>query len=116
MPRYQGSTTARGYGSQHQALRNRLLAQWKPGDPCARCGMPMWHRWRVTAEGKRVTALHLDHNDARTGYRGLSHDTCNLRDGQRKTTVINRARGITQRQLAAIRYRQWLAAGRPARR
>jgi|SwirhisoilCB1_FD_contig_31_10443577_length_746_multi_5_in_0_out_0_1 hypothetical protein len=113
MPRYQGTTTARGYGSSHQALRARLLAAWKPGQPCARCGQPMWHRWKLDQYGRRVTALHLGHTDDRRGYTGLEHDTCNLRDGQAKTTVINRARGtLTPRQIAAIRYKQWQAAAR----
>lgn len=120
MPRYQGKTSERGYGSSHQALRSRLLAAWKPGQPCARCGQPMWHRWKLDASGRRVTALHLGHTDDRRGYTGLEHDTCNLRDGQAKTAAVNRARGgPTPRQLAAIRYRQWQAStagGQPARR
>ena len=28
---------------------------------------------------------HLDHNDSRDGYLGVSHATCNLRDGANKT-------------------------------
>lgn len=113
MARYYGKTSERGYGAAHVALRARLLKAWKPGQPCARCGQPMWHKWKLNAMGKRVTALHLDHNDDRTGYRGLSHDTCNERDGQRKTAAINRARGgLTQRQLAAIQFRQWQQAAR----
>ena len=67
-----GTTTARGYGTAHQQLRARLLAQWTPGDPCARCGKPMWKRDRID----------LGHTDDRTGYRGLEHDTCN-RGGRR---------------------------------
>ena len=114
MPRYQGTTTARGYGAAHQALRNRLLAAWKPGQPCARCGQPMWHRWTTDADGKRVSAIDLGHNDQRTGYTGLEHRGCNRRDGQAKTTAINRARGraLTPAQLAAIRWKQWQAASR----
>jgi hypothetical protein len=120
VPRYQGKTSERGYGSSHQALRSRLLAAWKPGQPCARCGQPMWHRWKLDASGRRVTALHLGHTDDRRGYTGLEHDTCNLRDGQAKTAAVNRARGtLTPRQIAAIRYRQWQAStagGQAARR
>jgi len=118
MPRYQGTTTARGYGSSHQALRARLLAAWKPGQPCARCGQPMWHRWKLDQYGRRVTALHLGHTDDRRGYTGLEHRACNRRDGQRKTTAVLRMRGpMTARQLSAVRIRQWqaAAAGRRAR-
>lgn len=112
MPRYQGKTTERGYGSQHQALRARLLAAWKPGQPCARCGQPMNYRWTTDRAGRKVSAIDLGHNDQRTGYTGLEHRGCNRRDGQAKTTVINRARGITPRQAAAIRWKQWQAAAR----
>ena len=111
MARYQGSTTARGYGSQHQALRARLLAAWRPGQPCARCGQPMNYRWTTDRTGRKVSAIDLGHNDQRTGYTGLEHRVCNRRDGQRKTAAINRARGgISPRQLAAIRMKQWAAS------
>jgi len=117
MPRYQGTTTARGYGSSHQALRARLLAAWKPGQPCARCGQPMLYRWLLTPDGKRVSAIDLGHLDGKTGYRGLEHRSCNRRDGQRKTTAINRARGtLTPRQIAAIRYKQWQASAAGSQR
>ena len=113
MPRYYGSTAARGYGPAHQARRKRLLAAWKPGQPCARCGQPMLYRWLIKPDGSQVTALHLDHDDQRTGYRGLSHARCNLQDGQAKTTAINRARGgPTPAQQASIRWKQWQVAGR----
>lgn len=113
MPRYYGSSTARGYGSQHQALRARLLKAWRPGQPCARCGQPIYYLWTWDRNGKRVSAVDLGHNDGKTGYRGLEHRSCNRRDGQAKTTAINRARGApTPAQQAAIRFKQWQAAGR----
>jgi hypothetical protein len=120
VPRYQGKTSERGYGSSHQALRSRLLAAWKPGQPCARCGQPIYYIWTWDLNGKRVSAVDLGHTDDRRGYAGLEHRRCNRRDGQAKTTAVNRARGgPTPRQLAAIRYRQWQAStagGQPARR
>lgn len=61
------STTGRGYGSQHQRIREQLLEQFTEGDPCAICGRPM--------VGKR--GLDLAHNEDRSGYRGLSHASCN---------------------------------------
>jgi hypothetical protein len=33
-------------------------------------------------------ALHLDHNDARTGYLGFSHKSCNLKAAARKARAI----------------------------
>lgn len=112
--RYYGKTSERGYGASHVALRNRLLAAWRPGQPCARCGQPMLYRWTLDSAGRRVSAIDLGHDDQRTGYTGLEHRACNRRDGQRKTTAILRARGaaLSPQQLAAIRVRQWQAAAR----
>lgn len=75
----------------------------------------MLYRWLLTPDGRRVSALDLPHNDDRTGYLpGLAHRACNRRDGQRKTTVINRMRGgLTARQLTAMRLKQWQKAARP---
>jgi len=61
------NTTRRGYGATHQKLREQLLAAWKPGDPCARCGQPMWKR----------DEIDLGHGDTRSTYRGLEHQQCN---------------------------------------
>jgi hypothetical protein len=118
MARWQGSTTSRGYGSQHQSMRNRLLAAWKPGQPCARCGQPMLCRWLITPSGKRVSAIDLGHTDDRRGYTGLEHRSCNRRDGQAKTTAVNRARGrqLTPAQVQAIRWKQWQASARQGAR
>lgn len=62
-----GSTAQRGYGKAHRQLREKLLARWKPGDPCAHCGLPMQDKAR----------LDLAHTEDRSGYRGLAHDVCN---------------------------------------
>jgi hypothetical protein len=111
MARWQGTTTERGLGSPHQRIGRQLFAVWKPGDPCARCGQPMWHRWTVTADGRRVSAIDVDDFPGRI-YGGpqvkrLSHRSCNRRAGQAITAAINRARGgLTPRQQAAIRAKQ----------
>ena len=84
-----GSTTARDYGGPHQAEQKRRLARWKPGDPCARCGQPMWQRWEYVG-GRRVSAMHLGHTADRTAYTGLEHAHCNLSEG---ATRGNRMRG-----------------------
>lgn len=114
MPRYTGTTTRRGYGAAHQALRARLLKAWRPGDLCARCKQPMMYRWLVSpVTGKRVSAIDLGHTDDRRGYTGLEHRSCNRRDGQARAAAVQRARGgLTRRQLAAVRMRQWQAAAR----
>jgi hypothetical protein len=98
------STRTRGKTNDgpHKTLRKRLLADLarRPGQPCARCGLPMW-------PGQ---LLDLDHTDDRTGYLGLSHRSCNRRDGQRKTTAILNGRGWTPSR------RQWQAIAQQQRR
>lgn len=72
-PRAKSSPEARGYGAEHRALREKLLPL-AYGKDCPLCGDAM-------EEGQK---LHLDHNEDRTGYRGMVHGTCNLRDGARR--------------------------------
>jgi len=109
--RWQGTTTERGLGSPHQRIGRQLFAAWKPGDPCARCGLPMLHRWIIQKDGRRVSAIDVDDFPGRV-YGGpqvkrLSHRSCNRRAGQAITAAINRARGgLTARQQAAIRTKQ----------
>lgn len=62
------NTTARGYGSKHQRLREQLLAQFQPGQPCARCGKPI-------ASKDDAQLGHADQDRSR--YRGLEHVRCN---------------------------------------
>lgn len=76
-----GSTEARGYGAAHRRER----ARWAPivarGDAtCCLCDDPI----------APSDAWHLDHQPDRSGYRGVAHATCNLRDGARRG---NRIRG-----------------------
>lgn len=88
-PKVKASTTARGYGSAHQTLRANLLPQ-AYGKPCTRCGKPML----------KGQALHLDHNDTRTGYLGFAHATCNRKAGARKGAQI-------ANQKTTRRIRRW---------
>lgn len=72
------TTTQRGYGYSHQALRRALLP-YAYGQPCPRCGGTM----------KPGQKLDLDHTDDRTGYRGMAHATCNRQAGADKTNTRN---------------------------
>ena len=101
--RMRRSNAARGSETNtaaHKRARKLTLADLarRPGQPCARCGLPMYP----------TQLLDLDHTDDRAGYLGLSHRACNRRDGQRKTTIILNARGWTPppRSRQAIAYRQ----------
>jgi hypothetical protein len=57
-----GTREQRGYGKAHIAERERQLAQWSPGQPCAIGREPVWDK----------SLLDLAHNESRTGYLGLA--------------------------------------------
>ncbi|CAG6392763.1 hypothetical protein NMG29_06595 [Streptomyces cocklensis] len=73
------STSDRGYGADHQAIRKVLLDE-AYGQPCHHCGHPML----------KGQALDLDHTADRTGYRGFAHASCNRRDGARRGNARRR--------------------------
>ena len=91
--RQQASTTARGYGAEHQKLRATLLPR-AYGQPCPRCGRPM-------LEGQD---LDLGHTEDRTGYNGIEHADCNRRAGARKG---NRKRGRRRAWTKAQTASRW---------
>jgi hypothetical protein len=71
-----GATTRGGWGSAHQRRRAAIAPLVNAGQAtCCRCTEPIHpgDDW------------HLDHTDARDGYLGVSHASCNLRDGANKT-------------------------------
>jgi hypothetical protein len=76
--RYAGTTAQRGLGAEHQADRKRLLKQLRDGDPCWRCGQPMY----------KSQPLDRDHviDRALGGAQGpamLAHRWCNRAAGAR---------------------------------
>lgn len=72
------STTARGYGYDHQKLREALL----PGA----YGQPCHHCTELMLPGQD---LDLDHSDDRTAYRGMAHATCNRQAGSAKAHALH---------------------------
>jgi hypothetical protein len=78
MARYRGSTAERGLGAPHVADKKRLMALHRDGDPCWRCGKPMY----------KSQGLERDHmvDRARGGADGpavLAHMACNRAAGAR---------------------------------
>jgi len=69
----QGKTHDRGYGRQHQKLRELLLPA-AYGTPCWRCGELMLPD----------QDLDLGHREDRNGYAGMEHAKCNRGAGGRK--------------------------------
>jgi Recombination endonuclease VII len=76
------STSDRGYGAQHQAIRKALLED-AYGRPCHHCGHPM-------LSGQ---ALDLDHTADRTAYRGFAHASCNRSEGAKRGNRQRRKSG-----------------------
>jgi hypothetical protein len=90
MPRSQGTTTQRGLGYKHQADKRRLLRELRPGQPCPRCGAPMWPH----------QALDRGHTTERTfgGVNSpgrLEHASCNRSAGAALSTPLRLARQRT---------------------
>jgi hypothetical protein len=87
------TTTQRGLDGAHKRDRKAQLAALKDGQPCPRCGLPMF----------RGQLLDLDHFPGRAfggpQVRLLSHRSCNRRAG---AILINRMRGLA-RQMAKAR-------------
>lgn len=70
-----GTSTQRGYGKEHAALRAHLVATYHPADPCPRCHLPL---------GPDPDLLDLMHTEDRQGYLGLGHAPCNRDTARRR--------------------------------
>lgn len=87
--RQQAPTTARGYGSAHQAERKRRLPHYTEHSPCGRCGRPL---------GPDRKLWHLPHNAARTGYEpGFWCAPCNWADGAKRGSIRANAKQKAKR-------------------
>src|SRR5215472_7037616 len=89
--RWQGSTTQRGYGWDHVKERARQIALWQPGQPCTRCGQPIWHLSVMTVTGHRISTVDLAHTPDRTAYEGLQHRRCNRAEGATRGNLLRNA-------------------------
>jgi hypothetical protein len=110
MPRWAGTTTQRGLGTEHQALRKHKLATLVDGTPCRRCDQPMIHPDRCPAcnrTGCFHCTLDLGHPDdaprvlARgqpTRDRELEHRKCNRGAGARLGNRLRRRTTASKRQ------------------
>jgi hypothetical protein len=120
MPRWAGTTTQRGLGAEHQALRKHKLAVLVDGTPCRRCGHPMYHPTRCRYCNRRgcffctldlghpddaprvLTQGGADHTRPSVGGRELEHRHCNRSAGTRLGNALrtraSRTQGRTRRR------------------
>lgn len=106
MPR-RGTTTERGYDGEHQRAARRLKAELVDGDPCCRCGGPMY-RAQLDVDRNDIDGIDADHFERARALGGalpdaLAHRRCNRRAG---AVLGNQMRGATGRR-ARPRLRQW---------
>ena len=96
--RWTGTTQQRGYGSAHQAERERRIMLYRPGDICAHGGEALL--WWPREVARRY--LDLPHTADRSGYLpGLSCRRHNRADGARRG---NQMRGLVR---SWARARRW---------
>lgn len=101
----QRSTTARGYGTEHQALRARWASEVAAGRAyCAEVVCIMSDRWIPPG-----SAWDLAHGATRQTYRGPAHMRCNRSEGgKRGARKVNARTARSRRTVARGRTsRQW---------
>jgi hypothetical protein len=86
--------------AEHKAMRKRLLARLRDGDPCPRCGRPMYRALAHLLDVGHVVDRAAGGTLA-DGAR-LEHRRCNRQAGQRLTTRI-----LTARRRATAPPRRW---------
>jgi hypothetical protein len=99
-PRWSGTTTQRGLGSKHQQHGLKLKREMRPGQPCPRCGLPMWPHQKLDR------GHTIDRYFGGTDSEGrLEHMHCNRSAGQRLSTQLRMARRfmVTQQRVTASR-------------
>jgi ribosomal protein S27AE len=116
MPRWAGTTTQRGLGSDHQKLRKHKLATLQDGTPCRRCGHSRYHPQRCPYGPCWQCTLDLGHATDRVfggqGPRELEHRKCNRSAGTRLRNRLYRSIPPSQRQHS----RDWTGESRRKRR
>ncbi len=83
------------YGPAHRARARELKAAMQDGDPCCRCGQPMYR--------DQLAWIHADHYRTPRVHQpdglpdALSHARCNLRHGAQLGNAMRGARRHTPR-------------------
>lgn len=103
MARYRGTTTGRGLGAEHVADKKRLLALHHDGDPCWRCGQPMYKSQKLDRGHLIDRVLGGTHGPA-----VLEHAACNRSAGAKLGNQLQ-----TRTVMAAGRDTICAACGKP---
>ncbi len=102
MPRWAGTTTQRGLGADHQALRRQKLKVLVDGTPCRRCALPMVHPDHCCHGRCFYCRLDLGHHTDRVlggqGPRELEHEHCNRSAGTKLGNQLQAKRRKLKRQ------------------
>lgn len=99
-PNPPGNTTRVGLGYAHQIERVRLLAEFRDGDLCWRCGRPMRYWQQLDADHVTARALGGIGSPVR-----LAHAKCNRAAGSRLGNALRRQR--TPRAPVRRRVSRW---------
>lgn len=102
MARWTGTTTQRGLGAPHQADKRRLKREMRPGQPCPRCGQPMWPHQALDRGHAIPRALGGVNSPGR-----LEHASCNRSAGAAMATPMRYARLRARLQQKVTASRDW---------
>ncbi len=94
--RVKASTTARGYGRQHQNERAHRLTYITPAHSCGWCKQPLGPEFGgYDRRGRRISRWALPHNVTRTGYLpGMWHEWCNKSEAGKRANAMQRSSSL----------------------
>jgi hypothetical protein len=108
MPR-PGSSTARGYGAEHQAAARALKDELRRDGEgtCCRCGRTLY-AWQLDVDRNDMRGIDADHHGQARVLGGALPDALACRRCNRRAGAVlgNQLRGATGRR-ARPRLRQW---------
>ena len=96
------TTTQRGLGYTHQKDKRRLKREMRPGQPCPRCGLPMWPHQALDRGHTISRALGGTDSEGR-----LEHASCNRSAGAALATPMRYARLAARAQMRVTASRDW---------
>ena len=90
------TTSQRGYGSEHQRTRQRLLRQHVDGAPCVGCGSPM-HKATQELDAAHPRGMAVSLNPGSKADH-LEHAACNRSAGNETRTPLSETARLDRAQ------------------